>query len=116
MIQKIEEIRTELEVQPFADLGVLVNREIPLLEWRTLQRITPEVSEVLRPGHAVGRKPQYSAIIGARHGKGAQIQKIIRVVIVVNDRPYYIGPIKAFPAPAVIVLAIIVKREGLAAL
>src|SRR6266566_1052644 len=118
MIQDIEELRAELEIQPLVDLRVLIDRQVPLLEWRTLERIAPQVAEVLRPGYAVRYgKPRYSdATVGAGHGKGAQIKKVIRVVVVVNDRPYYIGPVKAFPAPAVIVFAIVVKREGLAAL
>src|SRR5260370_4667290 len=118
MIQDIEELRAKLEAQPLVDLRVLVDRQVPLFEGRAHERVAPQVSEVLRPMHAVGfGKPRYSSSssIGARHGKGAQIKKVIRVVIVVNDRPYYIGPVKAFPAPAVIVLPVIVKREWLAA-
>src|ERR1700757_5072867 len=116
MIEDIEEIRTELEAQPFVDTGVFVDGQVPLLEWRPHQRVAPQVVEVLRPRHAVGGKARNSAIVGAGHGKGTQIKKAIRVVIVINGRSYYIGPIKALPAPAVIVLTIIVKREGLTAL
>jgi len=50
MIDNVEEIGPELDAQAFADLGVLVDRQVPLLEWRPTSALRPRLPKCRVPG------------------------------------------------------------------
>src|ERR1700739_2514318 len=116
MVQDIEKVRAQLHAHALGDFRVFINGKIPLFEWRALQRVASQISVVSRPRHAVGGCTRYSAIVGAGHGERTQVQKVIRVAIVVNNRSDQVRPIIAVAASAVIVLGVIIERKGRATL
>ena len=89
MIEQIVGLEAKLEMQAFGQVSIFIDRKIELAEIRTQERVTALVPKV----HGVpGRRTEHTilscsaqAIEGARHGERAEIEKIVRVAIVVFD-------------------------------
>src|SRR5215469_4556410 len=122
MIQHVKDIRAELQSQPFGNLGVLVYREIPLLEAWSSQRIATQIAKVPCPGHAVGVGTRWGGLCcrcdRARNCECSEIQEISWVMRVVYDRTHDIRPVVTLPTPAVVVSRpeIVIQLEWLAIL
>src|SRR5271156_1226888 len=123
MIEQVKEVGSNLYLEPFGDLGVLVNGQVPLLEGRALQRIAPQVAVVPGARNAIRCKPRYRGAAvryvwqdGARHGERTKLQEITWVVVVIDNRSDHIGPVESVAAPAVIVLAVIIEGKWLTGL
>src|SRR4029077_20047059 len=86
MIQHIEEFGAELNLQPFGDRRVLIDREVPLLEGRSVESVTAEVPKMTRVECAIGSKARRSSLRGRcdRTGdrEGNEIDVICRIVLV----------------------------------
>src|SRR5580704_5638707 len=123
MVQDIEELSAELQGHPLSDRRVLVKRHVPLFEGRTRESIATQASEMPRSGDAICCCSRQRACavedrgLGcAGHGKRTEVEKVTWLLVIVNDRPDHVRPVVAFAAPAVVILGVVVEREGLAAL
>src|ERR1700730_10391523 len=123
MVQDIEELSAELQGHPLTDRRVLVKRHVPLFVGWTLETITSQGSEMARSGDAIQCRSRQGACavedrgVGrAGHGKRTELEKVIWLLVVVNDRPDHVRPVVAFTASAVVILGVVVERERLAAL
>src|SRR5580704_3652337 len=120
VIEDVEELRAELRLHSFVDGRVFVECEVPLLVSRSGQRVAPEIAVVAGARYAVGGKAAGRRVCGgsdqAGHGERRQVDVIGGRALVIADRSNDVGTIKTFGAAAVVVLAVVVKFEGLTAL
>ena len=122
MVKEVEEFGAQLEMHFLRDRRVFVDGQIPLLVGRADQGVAAQVSVVARAGKAVAGE---TGVIGwavlasvncAGQGEGGQVEEFGGVVFVIDDLADDIGAVEAVAAAAVIVFAVVVQGEGLAAL
>src|ERR1700682_4535532 len=85
MVKQIVSFKSQFQLQALCDAGGFENGKVKLAERRTDQRIASQVPEM--PGSR--NTSIRSKCTG--HGKGAEIQKISGVAVVIFDRPYHVG-------------------------
>src|SRR5581483_8156125 len=106
VIQKVKEIRTQLEIQALCQVCVLEKSEVPLFVAGTLQHVASFIAVVARTRHAIRRRSggcsQRCGRDGARDGKRAHVHVIERVVRMIDDWADHIRAIKSIPRTGVI--------------
>src|SRR5689334_8104759 len=54
MVEQVKRLESHLESRPFSDLGVFLNREVPVVDSRSVQRVTTGIAKGPKC-HSVGR-------------------------------------------------------------
>src|SRR3954451_14338360 len=124
MVQHVEEVHAQLHGDAFSKSGLLIEREVPLLEFRTTERVATHVA-VVAIVVARGRKGTVSRntacsfesrVDRSRNREGMEIEELKRIPLVDMHRPDHIRTVNSVAAAAVVIPESVIQVKGLTAL
>src|SRR5215510_2060370 len=117
MIQKVEEVRSELQGKPLRNHRILIDCEVPLFKGWTVKRVPSQIAIMTSAWDAIRSKTgELSGRFCAWHSKRAQLEIVVRIAFFINDRSHNVRPVKSVTASAVVILEVVVQGEGLSTL